>query len=168
MDALGDWFFWTWRIGESSATGKVEAPFWSYKLAIQEGWAPLDPRDSVGHCASLGTTGNTFTGTLSGAQIGADPTTNPPTLTSYSWPPDSLAGTPMAQLAQYTVGGPVPTLPVPTFSGSAASATVTLGNGWNDASDTTLMATPVAGCAYPDAWDALTATAPACALGVAN
>jgi aryl-phospho-beta-D-glucosidase BglC (GH1 family) len=167
MDALQNWFFWTWRIGESSATGKVEAPFWSYKLAIQEGWAPLDPRDSQGHCASLGAVGNTWTGTLSGAQIGADPAAVPATLTSYTWPPATLAGTPVAQLAQYTVGGPVPTLPVPTFSGPAATSTASVGTGWHDPTDTTLMAIPVAGCTYPDGWDALTAAVPACAMGVA-
>lgn len=27
---------------------------WSYQLAIAEGYAPTDPRDSVGACAALG------------------------------------------------------------------------------------------------------------------
>ncbi|KAG9095312.1 hypothetical protein FRC07_011112, partial [Ceratobasidium sp. 392] len=32
MDALQNWFFWTWKIGNSSISGKVESPFWSYQL----------------------------------------------------------------------------------------------------------------------------------------
>ena len=26
MDALGDWFFWTWKIGNSTTTNSVQAP----------------------------------------------------------------------------------------------------------------------------------------------
>ena len=35
--ALPGYFFWTWKIGNSSVTGKVEAPFWSYKLGLDNG-----------------------------------------------------------------------------------------------------------------------------------
>jgi glucan 1,3-beta-glucosidase len=146
----------------------VQAPLWSYKLALQGGWAPLDPRQAQGHCTTLGQSGGAFTGNLTAAQVGDTPGATPPTLSTYVWPPTSLAGTPLAQLAQYTVAGPVPTLPVPTFSGAAASATVSLGNGWTDPADTTLMAIPVSGCTYPDGWNALNSVAPACSLNVAN
>ncbi|TFY74858.1 hypothetical protein EWM64_g9153 [Hericium alpestre] len=66
MDALQNWFFWTWKIGNSSASGKVEAPQWSYKLGLENGWMPKDPREAVGAC------GNTapFTGQLTAAQTG--------------------------------------------------------------------------------------------------
>jgi glucan 1,3-beta-glucosidase len=37
MDALQNYFFWTWKIGNSSVTGQVEAPFWSYQLGLQQG-----------------------------------------------------------------------------------------------------------------------------------
>ncbi len=37
MDALQNYFFWTWKIGNSTVTGKVEAPFWSYSLGLQNG-----------------------------------------------------------------------------------------------------------------------------------
>jgi len=168
MDSLQNWFFWTWTIGESSATGQVEAPFWSYKLGLQEGWIVSDPRQAQGHCVSLGQTGNSFTGNLTGAEVGAVPGATPTTLDTYAWPPNAIAGTPLAQLAQYTTAGPVPTLPVPTFSGPAASETASLGDGWTDPADTTLMAIPVAGCTYPDGWAALNAVAPACALNVAT
>jgi glucan 1,3-beta-glucosidase len=37
MDSLQNSFFWTWKIGNSSRTGKVEMPFWSYSLGLQHG-----------------------------------------------------------------------------------------------------------------------------------
>jgi glucan 1,3-beta-glucosidase len=67
---VAELFLWTWKNGESSSTGKVEAPFWSYKLAIQEGWAVIDPRPARGQCTSLVVTGNTFTGNLTFWQVG--------------------------------------------------------------------------------------------------
>ncbi|KAG8896576.1 hypothetical protein FRB99_008828 [Tulasnella sp. 403] len=50
MDALQNWFFWTWKIGPSSVSGQVEAPLWSYSLGLQNGWVPKDPRLSTGVC----------------------------------------------------------------------------------------------------------------------
>lgn len=40
MDAMhtgGGWFFWTWKIGNESVTGTVQAPMWSYQLGLQNG-----------------------------------------------------------------------------------------------------------------------------------
>ena len=34
---LPGYFYWTWKIGKSSETDKVEAPFWSYQLGLQNG-----------------------------------------------------------------------------------------------------------------------------------
>ena len=53
MDALGDWFFWTWKIGNSSTTNTVRAPLWSYSLGLAQGWMPADPRTASGKCQSL-------------------------------------------------------------------------------------------------------------------
>ena len=39
--ALPGYFFWTWKVGNSSITGKVEAPFWSYKLGLDNGMCSL-------------------------------------------------------------------------------------------------------------------------------
>ena len=36
------WFYWTWKVGNSSVTGKVSAPFWSYSLGLEQG-LPLIP-----------------------------------------------------------------------------------------------------------------------------
>lgn len=167
MDALQNWFFWTWKIGESSATGKVEAPFWSYKLAIQEGWAVTDPRTAQGQCASLSVTGNTFTGTLQSWQIGGSGAGQIPTLDQYVWPPTSIGGytgaAQVAQLPQYTSTGAIPTLPVPTFTSPDSTSTINVGNGWANPADQTMMAVPISGCTYPDPWNALSAAIPACA-----
>ena len=170
MDALGDWFFWTWRIGEASS-GKVEAPFWSYKLALQEGWALTDPRTSKGQCTRMGSTGNSFVasgGTFSGAQIGAgvvDAIAEVPSLASFTWPPTEVGlFANAATLPTYTPTGPVPTLPVPSQPNAtpAPTGTTDFGNGWTNAADTGLMHVPVPGCAYPNAWDANNAAVPVC------
>ncbi|KAG8764321.1 hypothetical protein FRC15_007690, partial [Serendipita sp. 397] len=92
MDSLRDSFFWTWRIGESTR-GRVEAPFWSYKLAIQEGWAPANPRDSAGQCAKLGSTVNGYVpGSLQSWQVGGAGAGTVPSLDSYPWPPTEIGG----------------------------------------------------------------------------
>ena len=162
MDSLKDSFFWTWRIGESSITGKVEAPFWSYKLGIQEGWSPLNPRDSRGQCARIGAPVNDFSGAYTPAQIGgAGAGSAVQGLDSYPWPPTAIGGYPsVAGLPIFTATGPISTLPVPTF----ASATASVGNGWASPADTTPMAVPVAGCTYPDNWNAVSAAIPACGV----
>ena len=36
MDAIDNWYFWTWKIGNSSA-GTVQAPLWSYQLGLEQG-----------------------------------------------------------------------------------------------------------------------------------
>lgn len=39
MDAMHfpGYFFWTWKVGNSLATGKVQSPFWSYQLGLENG-----------------------------------------------------------------------------------------------------------------------------------
>ncbi|KIM27156.1 glycoside hydrolase family 5 protein [Serendipita vermifera MAFF 305830] len=171
MDSLGDWFFWTWRIGESSATGKVEAPFWSYKLSIQEGWAVTDPRTSVGQCQRLGSVVNAFYtngGALSSAQVGqgvTDAIGGVASLGTHPWPPTEVGlFANAALLPTYTATGPIPTLPVPSQpSGTPApTATTNYGSGWANPADTELMHVPINGCAYPNAWNATTADIPSC------
>lgn len=98
MDALQNWFFWTWKvrlfslsqpnvsfllsthskspifstqIGNSSDTNTVQAPLWSYQLGLQGGWMPTDPRSAIGACASLDVSPvSTFSGTYSAWQTG--------------------------------------------------------------------------------------------------
>ncbi|KAJ6550142.1 glycoside hydrolase family 5 protein [Mycena capillaripes] len=158
MDALQNWFFWTWKVGNSTA-GKVEAPHWSYSLGLQNGWMPKDPRDAVGQC------GNTapFKGPLSawqtdGAGAGAIPTDVQAALV---WPPPSIAfagsvTSPASLLPTYTPSGTSITLPGPKITPASgeqsASGSVDVGNGWVNPSDSAGMMVPIVGCNYLDPW----------------
>lgn len=53
MDALQNWFFWTWRIGNSTELGYAPSPFWHYQLGLKEGWIPKDPRVAGGYCGNV-------------------------------------------------------------------------------------------------------------------
>ncbi|KAF9461827.1 glycoside hydrolase superfamily [Collybia nuda] len=171
MDALGDFFFWTWKIGNSTA-GIVEAPLWSYQLGLRNGWMPQDPRTAMGVCESLGASGRAFDGKFKSWQTGgAGAGTIAPSLTSqFPWPPPSIsnAGAPGSLLPVYTPTGAVVTLAPPTLTPSP-SKSVDVGNGWFNAKDTASAPTPIAGCTYPDAWDAIGVAVPrACGGGAAK
>ncbi|KIJ63488.1 glycoside hydrolase family 5 protein [Hydnomerulius pinastri MD-312] len=166
MDALQNWFFWTWKIGNSSTTNVVESPLWSYQLGLQQGWMPTDPRTAVGTCAALGVTGQPFNGQYDSWQTGGAGagTIAPSLIQSYSqYPPPGMSGLPaganQALMPTYTSTSAIPTLPPPTFSPSPPK-TVSLGNGWFDSADTGLAPTAVQGCSYPDAWDAVGSAMP--------
>ncbi|KAI0922151.1 hypothetical protein AcW2_006923 [Taiwanofungus camphoratus] len=159
MDAMHvpGYFYWTWKIGNSSATGKVESPFWSYQLGLENGWIPTDPRTAVGTCATLGYDNNQpFNGSYESWQTGGfgAGTIAATALASYSqYPPPAISnagGANPLSLPQYTATSAVPSLAVPTFSGATASA----GDGWADPSDTAMAAVQISGCIYPNAWGA--------------
>jgi hypothetical protein len=40
MDALQNFFFWTWKIGNSTQLGTSSSPMWHYQLGLQQGWIP--------------------------------------------------------------------------------------------------------------------------------
>ena len=40
MDALQDFFFWTWKIGNSTQLNTSSSPMWHYQLGLQQGWIP--------------------------------------------------------------------------------------------------------------------------------
>lgn len=167
MDALGDWFFWTWKIGNSSETSTVQAPLWSYKLGLEGGWMPKDPREALGTCAKLGTTGEVFDGIFQPWMTGGSGAgTIAPSATQSipTWPP-SLSNVPTQSaslLPQYTSTGTIVTLPAPTFSAtSGVTPTASVGNGWANPSDTSPAVTPIVGCQYPLAWNAIDAQIPA-------
>lgn len=116
FDAFGDWFFWTWKIGPSAA-GRVEAPLWSYKLGLENGWMPTDPRESIGKCVRLGVERTVWDGTFDPARLGASPSpTIPASYTAqYPWPPASIsdaAGSP-ADLPRFPT--PTPSMTMPAF-----------------------------------------------------
>ncbi|KAI0829201.1 glycoside hydrolase [Trametes gibbosa] len=152
---LPGYFFWTWKVGNSSVTGKVEAPFWSYQLGLENGWVPTDPREALGLCASLGFPQNVpWSGTYQSWQTGGAGagTIAATAVASFSqYPPPEISnvgGENPDQLPMFTATSAVPTLPTPTFS----AATVTGGDGWADSKDTSLAAVQIAGCVYPNAW----------------
>jgi aryl-phospho-beta-D-glucosidase BglC (GH1 family) len=179
MDALQNWFFWTWKIGNSTK-GVVEAPLWSYQLGLQNGWMPTDPRAAIGQCAQLGVN-SPWTPPLKPSQTGGAGAGQVAAtfIAQYGdWPPASIAsGGDASLLPSYTPTGSVSTLPPPTITAvtvavvdtasPAATSTVTAsvtsvdaGNGWYKKDDTALAYVPVSGCTYPDRWDAITAQVP--------
>lgn len=139
MDALQNWFFWTWKIGASSVSGEIESPMWSYQLGLQNGWIPPDPRAAIGVCGGKSPASAlqpSMTGGPGAGTIAAEARATLP------WPPinlnpGNLVG---ASLPTYTPTGPIPTLalPTPTVKGE--------GDGWFNAADTRPLYTPVAGC----------------------
>ncbi|KAJ6452459.1 glycoside hydrolase family 5 protein [Mycena sanguinolenta] len=170
MDALGDWFFWTWKIG-AAANGIVSSPLWSYQLGLEGGWMPKDPRTAVGKCAAIGSNGGTnFDGTFSAWQTGGTGAGTISAAASKSfgqWPPATISNVDedaLTLMPTYTATGVVTTLtyttPTVTATTSTPSLTVSVGNGWFDAGDTAPAVTTVAGCTYPAAWSALSLPAP--------
>ncbi|EGN91810.1 glycoside hydrolase family 5 protein [Serpula lacrymans var. lacrymans S7.3] len=166
MDALQNYFFWTWKIGNSSTTNSVQSPLWSYQLGLEQGWMPANPRDAVGSCAALGVSENQFDGTYSPYQTGGAGagTIDPASISSYGqYPPSTLSGLTsgavMSLLPTYTSTGTVVTLPPLTFS-PKPTPSVSVGNGWHDSADTGAGPTEVQGCTYPNAWSAVSAAMP--------
>ncbi|TCD64392.1 hypothetical protein EIP91_004140 [Steccherinum ochraceum] len=168
MDALGDYFFWTWKIGNSQA-GTVQAPLWSYQLGLQQGWMPADPRQAYGKCASLGTAPAPFNGKFQSWQTGgagAGTIAASASAQFGQWPPASISGVnvPASALPTYTATASIITLTPSTVATNAATKN---GDGWFNTQDNSPMVTPVAGCTYPDAWSATNAPVPAQCTGAA-
>lgn len=167
MDALQNWFFWTWKIGNSSISGTVMAPHWSYQLGLQNGWMPTDPRASVGQCGG----GSPFNGPLApSATGGAGAGTIPPSVTSsLAWPPASISGGGVISvLPSYTPTGTVPTLTPPTFTITSGKQTTTAsaGDGWLNSADNAGLMTDIASCSYLDPWVGSAAPpSPLCSAG---
>ncbi len=158
MESLQNWFFWTWKIGNSTQTGTVSAPFWSYQLGLANGWIPTDPREALGKCKSIGVAMDIpFNGAFLPWQTGGDPAALPTSTAAYVvWPPATLGSiSPASYLPTYA-----PTAPIVTLSGPVVTSGVDGGNGWYDKSDTTGMMTKIADCNYPDAYGAATLAAP--------
>ncbi|RPD66329.1 glycoside hydrolase [Lentinus tigrinus ALCF2SS1-7] len=160
MSALQNWFFWTWKIGNSTVSGRVESPAWSYQLGLQEGWMPKDPRLSEGACDNS----DPFNPPLQAWQTGGSGAGDVPQtfLDSFTWPPTSLTNlADVATAPQYTATGTIVTLPAPSITASG-TASVNLGNGWNNPSDTAQMFVPIATCGYLDPWMGPSASPAAC------
>lgn len=153
MDALQNWFFWTWHIGNSTVLGYPSSPAWHYKLGLEQGWLPKDPRVAGGWCKANGfctgcsefngTFPVTATGAATAVTIAADQ------VASYGvWPPTSMG--PSFTASQIKM--------FPTFTQTASPITLAVasptfsaqGGGWANPSDTAGAYTTVAGCPYPE------------------
>ncbi|KAF8739527.1 hypothetical protein AX14_009299 [Amanita brunnescens Koide BX004] len=163
MDALQNFFFWTWKVGNSTVLNTSSCPLWDYSLGLQQGWIPKDPREAAGFCASALSSSQIFSGSYPSTATGGSGagTISPAVAASYVFPPPSLSpsfsGTQMTLLPTYTATGTVKTLSAPTFT---AAPSVNVGDGWSDVHDTALAYVPAQGCPYPDAWNAVTAAIP--------
>jgi hypothetical protein len=149
MDALQQWFFWTWKVGNAT-NGVVSSPLWSYKAGLEGGWIPKDPRTAVGFCSQIGQPVTPFGGQFLPWQTGG--TGAGQILAQHPWPPATIApGLNVGALPTYTSTGPINTLPPPTFS-PEPKPKPTL-NGWYNKDDTAGAPATIAGVTYPDAWD---------------
>ncbi|WRT68809.1 uncharacterized protein IL334_005789 [Kwoniella shivajii] len=163
MDALQNWFFWTWKIGNSTVKGYPTSPQWHYRLGWEQGWMPKDPRAAGGYCKGLGIGGNQFAGTYPASATGSfsgTPTIAAAELASHSnWPPPTLgpsfAAEQAALLPTLTQTGSVVVLPTASHPANA-----TIGSGWANAQDTIGAWVRVNGCDYPDSYDAVNASVP--------
>ncbi|KAF7310457.1 Glycoside hydrolase family 5 protein [Mycena chlorophos] len=171
QDALQDYYFWTWKIGPAQ-DGTIQSPLWSYQAGLEGGWIPSDPRVAVGKCEQVGVVPQTWPGTFSSWQTGGAGagTIAATAIASYGqWPPVTVSNAKGTILLTYTPTATIPSLlyemPTVVPTGSASASVVTMpaanmGSGWADEADTALAMAPVAGCTYPDAWNAIGLPAP--------
>lgn len=162
------------------------SPLWSYKLGLDNDWIPRNPRDAFvrvlvlyclpiwvepsgdlqGTCASLGVAQDSpFNGTYQAYQTGgpgANGIINTADRASYGqWPPSSIGLVANAALLPtYTATGPVPTLSTESFPAPTLPTTINGGNGWFNPADNAKGIITVAGCQYPNAWDATAVPVP--------
>lgn len=167
MDALQNFFFWTWKIGNSTQTPVAQPnPMWHYRLGLQNGWIPTDPRESIGQCGGGSPWDGQFTaGWMTG--------TSPPTADSdsaYPWPPPQFADVAnIAQVAQFTATADPVTMPGPTFTAPDSTSTIDAGNGWHNPSDSPRKAfAPISDgtCTYPPEYTGGTAVGGLCGAGL--
>ncbi|WRT66567.1 uncharacterized protein IL334_003526 [Kwoniella shivajii] len=172
MDAFQDYFFWTWTIGNSTGSVKQPNPFWNYKLGLQQGWVPQDPRTAVGTCLGDGVAADPFDGTFSNPAVtggtGAG-TIAASDSSSYPWPPTSftnIAAGDMEAIYQYTQTADPITMPAATFTSPGSTATIDAGNGWaNPSADNRKAYAAISGCSYAPEYSAASLGVPADACG---
>ncbi|KAI0323910.1 hypothetical protein GY45DRAFT_1375976 [Cubamyces sp. BRFM 1775] len=113
-------------------------------------------KPALGKCESLGANLAPFDGTYQSWMTGGAGagTITPSATQGIAWPPAQLTDIPavsMESLPQYTATATAATLPPPSFR---RSPTVSVDNGWSDASDNAQATTAIARCTYPGARDA--------------
>ncbi|BEI87920.1 uncharacterized protein CcaverHIS019_0106380 [Cutaneotrichosporon cavernicola] len=165
MDALQNFFFWTWRIGDSTVRGYAASPMWHYQLGLEQGWLPKDPRVAGGFCKRngycpgcaefAGTYPASATGGASQAIVAAESASYSnmaQAIVSPAW----IVGS-QSLLPTLTQTGTPITLAVPAESAKWLS-------GWTNPNDKVGAWVQVAGCPYPGAYDGNDASAMPSAL----
>ncbi len=125
---------------------------------------PKDPREALGTCATLDVDGTDFDGTFLSWQTGGAGAGDIPAASTseFPWPPATIAnaGAAVTELPSYTPTGTIVSLPPPTLT-ATSTGSIDVGSGWANTADTVPAPTPIAGCKYPDPWDAVDAAVPA-------
>jgi glucan 1,3-beta-glucosidase len=88
---------------------------WNYKLGLQEGWSPKDPRAAEGYCASIGVSNDDWDGTFQAWQTGGSGA-GEDVVIDHPWPPTamtSVSAAAMTLIPQLTTTGTPVTLPGP-------------------------------------------------------
>lgn len=123
---------------------------------------PIDPRTAIGTCASLDVSGPIFDGQFQSWQTGGvgAGTIAASATAAFPWPPAAISnvGAPVNLLPTYTPTGSIVSLPPPTLTPTPTKSVDV--DGWFNSKDTAGAPTPVAGCTYPDSWDAIDAAIP--------
>lgn len=166
------------QIGPTN-TSEIRYPLWSYQLGHQNGWIPHDPRKASGACqrlpgyyeqSSMAPVSPTWDGLYQPAMTGGFGTASafPSGDSRYPWPPTSVqlgdgrTATASQSLPTYTSTGSPIVLPGPTYTISNSQLqtleTISTGEPATITSRPTVALAPaptfVAGCDYPDPWDA--------------
>jgi glucan 1,3-beta-glucosidase len=169
MDALQNFFFWTWKIGNSTSDVPQPNPMWHYRLGWQQGWIPRNPRNVIGFCQREASVASNpfYTFANNGMTGGADGQVVLPT-GSFPWPPasmNSVAAGDMSRIPQYTPTATQVTLAGPTYTAPGAQKAFDFGSGWANPSDKQLAFAPIEGCEYMNEYSALDEAIPATACG---
>jgi len=157
IDALQNFFFWTWRTGDSLRNGKSLTPMWNYKLGLQEGWMPTDPygvsRNAGTSSAACAVNGSPLNGNWDGTfqdwMTGGADLYSTVDKSQHPWPPATMRSTQVnsASLPVWTKTGSA--IQLPTFAPSGSIVTTSTPIATYNPNDLQPWYVEVQGCTYP-------------------
>ncbi|KAF9030540.1 hypothetical protein BDZ89DRAFT_933313, partial [Hymenopellis radicata] len=74
MDTLTNFFFCAWKIGDSTELGRLSSPMWHYRLRLQHGWMPADPREAINYCGGSQLFDSSYAASATGDAASMQPT----------------------------------------------------------------------------------------------
>lgn len=157
IDALKNFFFWTWKTGDSLRNGKSLTPMWNYKLGLQEGYMPTDPYGisrnsgtSNAACAQVGSgLSDNWDGSFQAWMTGGADRYSTVNKNQHPWPPSTIRSTEVNSnlLPVWTkTGSP---LQLPTFAPSGSIITTSTPIATYNPNDAEPWYVEVEGCVYP-------------------